>query len=188
MSSGAPRISAGSPATATSSTAPAQSGPRSSCTRALPTGRTATAPGRSSRTTPVSSLLHCAHRDSGLHEVGRATPGQAHDLSSLGCWGAWGSPSTRKPGCGTTTTSVGGRCPIVDTWWQTETGMIMVTTATGIDEMKPGYSGHAVPPGVGAEDRGRRRGAGDLRRAATSPSRNPGRRCCGPFGATRTAT
>jgi len=39
----------------------------------------------------------------------------------------------------------GGRCPIVDTWWQTETGMILVSTLPGIDRMKPGSAGLPVP-------------------------------------------
>ena len=37
------------------------------------------------------------------------------------------------------------RCPVVDTWWQTETGMIMSTTLPGIDTMKPGFSGKPFP-------------------------------------------
>ncbi|MDD4253939.1 MAG: acetate--CoA ligase [Methanofollis sp.] len=37
-----------------------------------------------------------------------------------------------------------GRCPIVDTWWQTETGMHMVTTLVG-EPMKPGFAGRPVP-------------------------------------------
>jgi len=37
-----------------------------------------------------------------------------------------------------------GRCPIVDTWWQTETGMHMVTTVLG-EPMRPGYVGKSVP-------------------------------------------
>jgi len=32
----------------------------------------------------------------------------------------------------------GGRCPIVDTWWQTETGAIMITPLPGITATKPG--------------------------------------------------
>jgi acetyl-CoA synthetase len=41
-------------------------------------------------------------------------------------------------------------CPIVDTWWQTETGGIMITTLPGFQEMKPGSAGLALP-GVDAE-------------------------------------
>jgi acetyl-CoA synthetase len=33
------------------------------------------------------------------------------------------------------------RCPIVDTWWQTETGGIMITTLPGVHDMKPGHAG-----------------------------------------------
>ena len=36
------------------------------------------------------------------------------------------------------------RCPIVDTWWQTETGMHMVTTVLG-EPMRPGYVGKSIP-------------------------------------------
>ena len=39
----------------------------------------------------------------------------------------------------------GGRCPIVDTWWQTETGHIMITPLPGITATKPGSATHAVP-------------------------------------------
>jgi acetyl-CoA synthetase len=43
----------------------------------------------------------------------------------------------------------GGRCPIVDTWWQTETGAIMITTLPAVQPTKPGSAG--VPlPGIGA--------------------------------------
>jgi acetyl-CoA synthetase len=49
------------------------------------------------------------------------------------------------------------RCPIVDTWWQTETGMILITTLPGVDAMKPSYAGHPFP-GIEAcilDDQGR---------------------------------
>jgi len=38
-----------------------------------------------------------------------------------------------------------GRCPIVDTWWQTETGGIMMTTLPGYDPMMPGVAGRPLP-------------------------------------------
>lgn len=44
----------------------------------------------------------------------------------------------------------GGRCPIVDTWWQTETGMIMITPLPGIVPTKPGSATRPFPA-VGAE-------------------------------------
>ena len=43
-----------------------------------------------------------------------------------------------------------GRCPIVDTWWQTETGAIMITTLPGLQSMKPGSAGRPLP-GIEAE-------------------------------------
>ena len=44
----------------------------------------------------------------------------------------------------------GGRCPIVDTWWQTETGQILITPLPGITTTKPGSATHPFP-GIGAE-------------------------------------
>jgi acetyl-CoA synthetase len=50
-------------------------------------------------------------------------------------------------------TNIGhGRCPIVDTWWQTETGMIMITPLPGITSTKPGSATQPFP-GVSAEVR-----------------------------------
>jgi len=51
----------------------------------------------------------------------------------------------------------GGRCPVVDTWWQTETGMILITPLPGITTLKPGSATRSFP-GIGAkvvDDRGR---------------------------------
>ena len=39
----------------------------------------------------------------------------------------------------------GGRCPIVDTWWQTETGMILITPLPGVTTLKPGSATRAFP-------------------------------------------
>ena len=50
----------------------------------------------------------------------------------------------------------GGRCPVVDTWWQTETGHILITPLPGITVLKPGSATQAVP-GIEAE-RGQRQG------------------------------
>jgi acetyl-CoA synthetase len=58
----------------------------------------------------------------------------------------------------------GDRCPIVDTWWQTETGMIMITPLPGVTPLKPGLSDSAIsrdqgrdPQPEGGADRSRRR-------------------------------
>ena len=39
----------------------------------------------------------------------------------------------------------GGRCPVVDTWWQTETGAIMITPLPGITTLKPGSATKPFP-------------------------------------------
>ena len=44
----------------------------------------------------------------------------------------------------------GGRCPIVDTWWQTETGMILIAPLPGVTATKPGSATFPLP-GVGAD-------------------------------------
>ncbi len=43
-----------------------------------------------------------------------------------------------------------GRCPVVDTWWQTETGMIMISPLPGITATKPGSATRPLP-GIVAE-------------------------------------
>ena len=48
------------------------------------------------------------------------------------------SRSTPRRGCGTTRSIGDERCPIVDTWWQTETGAIMITPLPGVTPTKPG--------------------------------------------------
>jgi acetyl-CoA synthetase len=48
------------------------------------------------------------------------------------------SRSTPRPGSGTTSVVGDGRCPIVDTWWQTETGGILITPLPGATPLKPG--------------------------------------------------
>lgn len=48
------------------------------------------------------------------------------------------------------------KCPIVDTWWQTETGGILLTTIPGVTPMKPGYAGFpffGVEPGIWKDDK-----------------------------------
>ncbi len=68
-----------------------------------------------------------------------------HDLSSLRLLGSVGEPISPRPWNWYRTHVGGGSCPIVDTWWQTETGAITVSTVPGIDEMKPGSAGPALP-------------------------------------------
>jgi acetyl-CoA synthetase len=72
------------------------------------------------------------------------------DLSSLRLLGSVGEPINPKAWLWYHTVIGGGRCPIVDTWWQTETGAIMITPLPGITATKPG-SATTPFPGVSAE-------------------------------------
>jgi acetyl-CoA synthetase len=73
-----------------------------------------------------------------------------YDLSSLRLLGSVGEPINPKAWLWYHQVIGGGRCPIVDTWWQTETGAIMITPLPGITETKPGST--TTPfPGVSAE-------------------------------------
>ncbi|HZL18801.1 MAG TPA: acetate--CoA ligase [Polyangia bacterium] len=63
---------------------------------------------------------------------------QKHDLSSLRLLGSVGEPINPEAWMWYHHVIGGGRCPIVDTWWQTETGAIMMTPLPGITDAKPG--------------------------------------------------
>jgi acetyl-CoA synthetase len=73
-----------------------------------------------------------------------------HDLSSLRLLGTVGEPINPKAWLWYHKVIGGERCPIVDTWWQTETGAIMITPLPGITETKPGSATQPFP-GVFAE-------------------------------------
>jgi acetyl-CoA synthetase len=68
-----------------------------------------------------------------------------HDLSTLRLLGTVGEPIGPKTWLWYRDVIGGGRCPIVDTWWQTETGAIMVTTLPGAQASKPGSAGTPLP-------------------------------------------
>ncbi len=71
----------------------------------------------------------------------------AHDLSSLRLLGSVGEPINPAAWEWYHRTIGKGRCPIVDTWWQTETGAIMIAPMPGATPLKPG-SGTLPMPGV----------------------------------------
>jgi acetyl-CoA synthetase len=79
---------------------------------------------------------------------GAEIPGE-YDLSSLRLLGSVGEPINPKAWLWYHLVIGGGRCPIVDTWWQTETGAIMITPLPGITATKPG-SATTPFPGVSA--------------------------------------
>ncbi|MDQ8203714.1 acetate--CoA ligase [Pelagicoccus sp. SDUM812003] len=68
-------------------------------------------------------------------------PIKKHDLSSLRLLGTVGEPINPEAWRWYYKTIGGERCPIVDTWWQTETGGIMITTLPGAAPSKPGSAG-----------------------------------------------
>jgi acetyl-CoA synthetase len=75
---------------------------------------------------------------------------EGHDLSKLRLLGSVGEPINPEAWMWYWTHIGGGRCPIVDTWWQTETGAIMISPLPGATTLKPGSATFPLP-GVSAE-------------------------------------
>ncbi len=73
-----------------------------------------------------------------------------HDLSSLRLLGSVGEPINPEAWMWYRKNFGGDRCPVVDTWWQTETGAIMISPLPGVTETKPGSATKALP-GIGAD-------------------------------------
>ncbi|NUC72904.1 acetate--CoA ligase [Haloterrigena sp. SYSU A558-1] len=70
---------------------------------------------------------------------------ERHDLSSLRLLGTVGEPINPRAWKWYYKHIGDEECPIVDTWWQTETGGMMITTLPAINEMKPGSAGPPLP-------------------------------------------
>jgi acetyl-CoA synthetase len=70
---------------------------------------------------------------------------EKHDLSSLRLLGTVGEPINPEAWVWYHETIGGGRCPVVDTWWQTETGMILISPLPGLTTLKPGSCTHPLP-------------------------------------------
>ncbi len=99
---------------------------------------------------------------------------ERHDLSSLRLLGSVGEPINPEAWMWYHAHIGGGRCPIVDTWWQTETGAIMIAPLPGATTLKPGSATFPLP-GIGAEvvdEEGKRveRGGGYLTLTRPWPS------------------
>jgi acetyl-CoA synthetase len=96
----------------------------------------------------------------------------AHDLSSVRLQGTVGEPIDPRTWHWYRDHVGGPETPVVDTWWQTETGGIVVSTLPAVDEMRPGSAGPALP-GIEVEIRDRRNEPVDPGRAGylavTSP-------------------
>jgi acetyl-CoA synthetase len=70
---------------------------------------------------------------------------ERHDLTSLRLLGTVGEPINPEAWVWYSEHIGGDRCPIVDTWWQTETGMILITPLPGITTLKPGSATKPFP-------------------------------------------
>jgi acetyl-CoA synthetase len=91
------------------------------------------------------SILYCAPTAiRACIKWGAQWPEQ-HDLSSLRLLGSVGEPINPKAWLWYHKVVGGERCPIVDTWWQTETGAIMITPLPGITATKPGSATQPFP-------------------------------------------
>jgi acetyl-CoA synthetase len=70
---------------------------------------------------------------------------ERHDMSSLRVLGTVGEPINPEAWIWYRTHIGGDRCPVVDTWWQTETGNIMISPLPGVTTLKPGSATRALP-------------------------------------------
>ncbi len=109
------------------------------------------------------------------------------DMSSLRILGSVGEPINPEAYIWYRKTIGGDRTPVVDTWWQTETGAIMISPLPGVTAGEPGSAMTAIP-GISAEvvdEEGTPvpNGSGGY---LVVTSRGP--RCCAPCGATTTGT
>jgi len=75
---------------------------------------------------------------------------QKHDLSSLRLLGSVGEPINPEAWMWYRDHIGGGKCPVVDTWWQTETGGIMISPLPGLTTTLPGSATHPLP-GIGVD-------------------------------------
>ena len=70
---------------------------------------------------------------------------EKHDLSSLRLLGSVGEPINPEAWMWYHEHIGGGNCPVLDTWWQTETGAIMIAPLPGVTTLKPGSATRAFP-------------------------------------------
>ena len=100
---------------------------------------------------PGDDPLHGAHRDPRVHAMGDRVPGEARPL--LDPAPRVGGRADQPGGMGLVLEGHRRRTrPVVDTWWQTETGAILITPLPGVTKLKPGFRDDPVPG-----DPGRRR-------------------------------
>ncbi len=132
------------------------------------------------------TVLYTAPTAIRAHMKWGAEYAERHDLSSLRLLGTVGEPINPEAWIWYREHIGGDRTPIVDTWWQTETGMILLTPLPGVTTLKPGSatrpfpgvdaavvdeSGREVPPGGGGYLVLRRPWPGMLRGIYKDPDR-----------------
>jgi acetyl-CoA synthetase len=96
------------------------------------------------------NILYCAPTAIRAHMKQGTQYADAHDLSSLRVLGSVGEPINPEAWLWYHEHIGAGKAPIVDTWWQTETGMIMITPLPGVTTTKPGSATFPFP-GVAAD-------------------------------------
>ena len=94
-------------------------------------------------------LLHGTHPDPDVHEVGRGHPRRSTSWIPCGSSVSVGEPINPEAWMWYRENIGHDSCPIVDTWWQTETGGIMISPLPGVTATKPG-SAMAPVPGISA--------------------------------------
>ena len=118
----------------------------------------------------VTQPVHGPDGDPRAHEMEVSTsPSRSTDsLERCASSAPSASRSTRRPGSGTAEVIGGGRTPVVDTWWQTETGQLMISPLPGVTSAKPGSAMKAAAGHLRGGRRRRREAGGSPRgRAAT---------------------
>ena len=94
-------------------------------------------------------VLHGADGDPRVHAVGRRVAGEARPVVAAPA--RLGRRADQSRGVDVVPRAIGGdRCPIVDTWWQTETGAIMISPLPGATPTKPGSATRPLP-GIAAD-------------------------------------
>jgi acetyl-CoA synthetase len=96
------------------------------------------------------SILYTAPTTIRAHMKEGHQHAEGHDLSSLRLLGSVGEPINPEAWIWYQTHIGGGRCPVVDTWWQTETGAILISPLPGLTTTKPGSATFPLP-GISAD-------------------------------------
>jgi acetyl-CoA synthetase len=91
------------------------------------------------------SVLYTAPTSIRTHMKWGAEYAERHDLSSLRVLGSVGEPINPEAWVWYREHIGGGKTPVVDTWWQTENGMILVTPLPGLSTLKPGSAKQPFP-------------------------------------------